>query len=91
VEPTKSVKTTVTCSLEATDPPFAALGERLGETREFDVGQTWDKPRDARQTTSEEFWKTGGGPVLPNIRLADPPEIQCFGAHNHFFGGRRRY
>jgi hypothetical protein len=38
----------------------------------------------------EEFWETRVRPVLPEIGVVDPPEIQYFEVHNYFAGRRKR-
>jgi hypothetical protein len=42
------------------------------------------------QEAFEEFWEARVRPVLLEIGVVDPPEIQFFEVHNHFAGGRWR-
>jgi len=42
------------------------------------------------QEAFEAFWETRVRPVLPEIGLVDPPEVQFFDIHNYFAGGRWR-
>ena len=42
------------------------------------------------QEAFELFWETKLGPVLEEMGVVDPPEVQFFEVHNYFAGGRWR-